>query len=415
MKKLIISAFTVLGLSATTIHLNVGWNLVGSTNSIDLSKDFNNSDIKVVWRWHNGEWQAFSPDENIKNLIQNKGFTLFTKTNQNEGFWVLTDNNVNINLGNENNLTLLLPLVDKPTNFELSDIANKTFKILHNNWQVSFNENGEGEIVNLNNNDTIGNAVFVDGLVKINLDDAKHSTYELQKIASNENGAIVLVSYLENGKIQQQFLDNLLININPIDMSTLNYPVHFYTQGSKFSLEDNGTVIGWGDSDDNVSYTIEDGKVVIKDIGMENENNGWDDIDKLQIIDNIGRYSVMLDNSVMTSWHKDNNLVNKTFNDLKDSNISLLGYYIHSDNTITIDPTFSDDDEDTANYIKFYCGSNLNITYNEVNSTYLTINKCDCLGCQKQVLTINPADGKVSKITYDNNSTFIVSTSPIYK
>ena len=415
MKKLIISAFAVLGLSAATISLNPGWNLVGSTNSIDLSKDFNNSDIKVVWRWYNGEWQAFSPDENIRNLIQNKGFTLFTKTNPNDGFWVLTDNNININLENKNNLTLLLPLVDEPTNFDLSDIANKTFKILHNNWQISFNENGEGEIVNLNNNDTIGNAVFVDGLVKINLDDTKHSTYELQKIVSNENGAIVLVSYLENGKIQKQFLDNLLINLNPIDMSTLNYPVHFYMQyqGFKFALEENRTVIGWGDSDDNVTYTIEDGKVVIKNIGMENENNGNYDIDKLQIIDNIGRYSVILDNSIMTSWHKDNGLVDKTFDDLKNSNISVLGYYIHSDNTLSIDPNYEDDDE--IDHIKFYCGNDLNITYNEVNSTYLEISKCDCLGCQKQILTINPSEGKVSKITYDNNSTFIVSTSPIYK
>ena len=104
MKRLLSIALISVGLgtfaSADTFNLHQGWNLVGSSSSVDLSKDFNNSNISVVWRYENGQWQYYTSSDAIKSQIGNK-YTLFTKTSPNEGFWVKAIGNVNINIGDE--------------------------------------------------------------------------------------------------------------------------------------------------------------------------------------------------------------------------------------------------------------------------------------------------------------------------
>ena len=105
MKRLLSIALISVGLgtfaSADTFNLHQGWNLVGSSSSVDLSKDFNNSNISVVWRYENGQWQYYASSEAIKTQIGNK-YTLFTKTSPNEGFWVYAYNPLSINIGNNN-------------------------------------------------------------------------------------------------------------------------------------------------------------------------------------------------------------------------------------------------------------------------------------------------------------------------
>ena len=101
MKRLLSIALISVGLgtfaSADIFNLHQGWNLIGSSSSVDLSKDFNNSNISVVWRYENGQWQYYASSEAIKSQIGNK-YTLFTKTSPNEGFWVYAIGNVNINV-----------------------------------------------------------------------------------------------------------------------------------------------------------------------------------------------------------------------------------------------------------------------------------------------------------------------------
>jgi len=80
MKKIILSAIAVLGLSAattelpsfddTTVVLHKGWNLVGSDSAVNLVKDLNNSAIKIAWRWHNGNWEAFSLNKVTTNTVK---------------------------------------------------------------------------------------------------------------------------------------------------------------------------------------------------------------------------------------------------------------------------------------------------------------------------------------------------------
>ena len=106
MSKIIVLSFFLISVglgtfaSADTFNLLQGWNLIGSSSSVDLSKDFNNSNISVVWRYKNGQWQYFTSNDAIKSQIGNK-YTLFTKTSPNEGFWVYAIGNVNINIGDE--------------------------------------------------------------------------------------------------------------------------------------------------------------------------------------------------------------------------------------------------------------------------------------------------------------------------
>ena len=93
----IAAAFTFS--SADTFNLNQGWNLVGvspSSGVVDIHKTFDNSNIKVVWSYHQGQWYGYSPNSNIENLITKNGFGDFSVASGNVGFWVYATNPVNI-------------------------------------------------------------------------------------------------------------------------------------------------------------------------------------------------------------------------------------------------------------------------------------------------------------------------------
>jgi len=403
MKKLILSAITALGLSATMINLNQGWNLIGSSNSVDLSKNLNNSNIKIVWRWHNGEWQAFSPNENIKKLIEKKGFTYFTITAAYEGFWVYANNPTSIEIDNAPTTDLppfenQLPLIDTPTKFEISDVANKTFKVAHADFKFVFDENGNGKVIE--GNRTLADAIFNNGIIKVQFKDnnsENNSYYLVEKLASNDNGIVVVVNHIDNNEnMNWQFLDAWINKENPVDMSTLNYPITFYLDKPELTLTINNNTLSWGGGEEE-NYTIEDGKIVVKHKGENNGDRGEHFIDKLQIVDNIGRYTIIKDNVTWVRWYIDENLTGKTFDDIKDTNISIDRLYLRSDNTIA------------SPY------ENETITYNEINSTYIQINRCwENGGCEKEVVTLNPNEGKV-EIIRDYNFYIIASTSPIFK
>jgi len=415
MKKIILSAIAVLGLSAattelpsfddTTVVLHKGWNLVGSDSAVNLVKDLNNSAIKIAWRWHNGNWEAFSLNKDLKDTITKEGYTYFTQTAPHEGFWVYANDFTTISIGNGNqsvsgdngysNSGYKLPLVDTPMDFNLSDVANKTFKIIKANFKISFDENGNGTLIG-ENNSSIGEAIFDNGVIKINIQNDTNQSFNVQKIASSESGVIILSNVMNNGNIESQFLDAWISKENPVDMSTLNYPTTFYLDypGEKIVINDDGTMQAWG-KDNN--YTIENGQIVVK--GYDNSDGNYTSyyVDKLQIVDTIGRYDVIKDEMSWTDGYKDDELVDKTFDDIKDSNISVNGYYLHSDNTITTD-----------------YNSDENITYNEINSTAISINICYGDDCKYENITINPDNGLVS-VTNIYNEYLITSTSPIFK
>jgi len=45
-------------------------------------------DIKTVWRWTGSNWQIWSPNENIMDMLSNYGIDAIETVNRGEGFWV---------------------------------------------------------------------------------------------------------------------------------------------------------------------------------------------------------------------------------------------------------------------------------------------------------------------------------------
>ena len=147
MRRILSIALISVGLgtfaSADTFNLHQGWNLVGSSSSIDLSKDFNNSNISVVWGYKNGQWQYFTSNDAIKSQIGNK-YTMFTKTSPNEGFWVYAKKNFIVNLNSENNSSTSINQIPKDSNIE------KLEKYLKDNDLSTINYNLENKTLLIN-------------------------------------------------------------------------------------------------------------------------------------------------------------------------------------------------------------------------------------------------------------------------
>jgi len=119
MHKLLISVSLITSslIATDNFNLHTGWNNIGSSNKIDITKTFNNPNIKVVWKYDNTtkKWLAYSPDETLQNKIQTLGFSKLDITKENEAFWILTAKDINVN--NEINTTSLL--------------AGKSFYLVH--------------------------------------------------------------------------------------------------------------------------------------------------------------------------------------------------------------------------------------------------------------------------------------------
>ena len=109
MKKLLSVALilTTFGF-ANTVNLNTGWNLIGSSESVDVSK-ISDPNVKIIWRWHNNQWQAYSNDSQINSLISQYNFTTFTVTDPNEGFWVYSVAPTSIEIGDNTTATTSYP------------------------------------------------------------------------------------------------------------------------------------------------------------------------------------------------------------------------------------------------------------------------------------------------------------------
>lgn len=93
MKKIFIFLLIVANLFGYVYNLNSGWNLVGF-HSNDNVKNIDGK-YKIVWINKNGKWYAYSPDENILNIIKNSKFGLINDVNYTDGIWFFTNNNFN--------------------------------------------------------------------------------------------------------------------------------------------------------------------------------------------------------------------------------------------------------------------------------------------------------------------------------
>jgi hypothetical protein len=80
--------------SDTSLALVSGWNLIGlkSDAAKSISDFVSGNEIKIssVWKWDNGKWAVYLPDEDDGGAAyaKSKGFSLLDEINPGEGFWV---------------------------------------------------------------------------------------------------------------------------------------------------------------------------------------------------------------------------------------------------------------------------------------------------------------------------------------
>ena len=251
MKKLLSLAAVVIGLNAYQIDIKSGWQLKGALEDINVTDVFNESEIISVWTYdgNNNKWKAYLPNMNI-DLSNYNNIEPLNIIHKGEGFWVSANSDLLVETGNvanandsnvsytgtitENNL------VDTPTTFSLSDIANKTFKVFVDGYfiEVTFNSNG---IANLTVEGENYEVKLENGIIKAYENNVLIDEYKKVKVGTN--GIIVLGKNLEDN---EYYLEPWITTINPVDMSTLNYPFTVYEADydhvSKITFENNKRV-----------------------------------------------------------------------------------------------------------------------------------------------------------------------------
>lgn len=91
---------TINGTAVQDATLNIvsGWQLASlkSAATTNVASIFNKDEITTVWKFANGDWQAYSPKANVQQLIQDAGITALTTLNAGEGFWVNASGNATV-------------------------------------------------------------------------------------------------------------------------------------------------------------------------------------------------------------------------------------------------------------------------------------------------------------------------------
>ena len=87
--------------SAGILSLDEGWNLKGTSCHIDVST-FRKEGIRILWKYENGEWEAWSPDSGIMALIDQLNIKTFSSIEPYEGFWVMAGAPIDVELCGSN-------------------------------------------------------------------------------------------------------------------------------------------------------------------------------------------------------------------------------------------------------------------------------------------------------------------------
>jgi hypothetical protein len=100
-----VTTTTIPEFSEASIDLSIGWNLINSClEPSDATADeilsYVNDNISSVWKWHNGGWTVYLPNEADKGALyaNSKGFGLLEKINSGEGFWVNSNTAQTLNI-----------------------------------------------------------------------------------------------------------------------------------------------------------------------------------------------------------------------------------------------------------------------------------------------------------------------------
>ncbi len=92
MKKVLIvlMLFFTLGFGDSALLVQKGWQLIGSTTTIDDMSIFDSKDVEQVWHFDaiNQKWKGYSPQSEIQKKITQKGYESITSLKSWHGFWI---------------------------------------------------------------------------------------------------------------------------------------------------------------------------------------------------------------------------------------------------------------------------------------------------------------------------------------
>ena len=132
MKKLVValSTLAITSLSAQTLEILPGWQLLGAASDINASTSFANSCIDIVWKFDSvaKKWSAYSPKSSIQTALRSQNLGPFTLIEEGKGFWLKANSACSIDTTPTPNLYDLL--VGKTYYIPVTDVPNKHVETL---------------------------------------------------------------------------------------------------------------------------------------------------------------------------------------------------------------------------------------------------------------------------------------------
>ena len=126
------------------LELSSGWQLKGSSKKIDIKK-FNNKDILSVWSYEKGNWKIYLPNNSkLQNqIISSSKIKSLNYIKAGEGFWILSDKNLTININNVTKFAPFYPVGSE--NIDLNSSFIYSFIITDGNHCVPYWDWAMGE------------------------------------------------------------------------------------------------------------------------------------------------------------------------------------------------------------------------------------------------------------------------------
>ena len=263
---ILLSALLIATLQAdTTIKLEKGWQFIGFPTTIKNTDDFNNNNVDIIWGYDATEqsWLGFSPSQETRDKIINKGYKALTDIQAWQGVWIhnksdwsltLADTNTedaNISLSKGWNLVSLpADMTISPTLFQ-DDIV---WKYHDNNWQLSNKSKTEATIAPPISKIESAEALWIKSekthAISLSTDSSALHTFDSKEAMKSYIKEMALESYIP------RFYDNIAMPrddiFTAIDGGVVNAPeaVNDTVTADQKSTDVTGTNLQEGDVDE---------------------------------------------------------------------------------------------------------------------------------------------------------------------
>jgi hypothetical protein len=133
---------------AGTVYLEEGWNLKGSSCSMNVPAVFDKPGIVTVWKWKDDKWQVWSPDESLMEIIEKYvaqgSVEILENIEPYDGFWINTNQPVYVDFCDVVSVPSNESPVEEDENFKNLLLANlSNFLKIANGQTVTIFEGDE--------------------------------------------------------------------------------------------------------------------------------------------------------------------------------------------------------------------------------------------------------------------------------